>query len=133
MSNKQLGFVLNQPARYLINGLMATAVHFCVLTFNLKLLAFSSAGFANMIAAVFGIGASFIGSRYFVFKHSTEPLFSQMYRFVFLYAAIALLHGFILYLWVDKYSMSYVTGFGVATVIQVLSSYIGNKIMVFKV
>ena len=122
-----------QSVRYLINGLAATAVHFAVLTFNLQVLAWGSAGIANLVAAVFGITASFLGSRYFVFQGSVEPLLKQIYRFIFLYAAIALLHGALMYVWADHYRLNYIAGFVVATGMQVLCSYWGNKRMVFKV
>ena len=118
--------------RYLINGAAATAVHFAVLTFNLKVLGWGSAGIANLVAAVFGIAASFLGSRYFVFQGSAEPLFKQVYRFIFLYVAIALLHGALMYVWADHYHLNYIAGFVVATGMQVLCSYWGNKRMVFK-
>ena len=59
---------LGQVARYIVNGLFATAVHYGVLTFCLTVLQLPSAGVANLIAAVFGITASFFGSRYFVFR-----------------------------------------------------------------
>lgn len=123
----------SQPLRYLINGLAATGIHFLVLTFNLKVLGWSSAGLSNLVAAVFGIAASFLGSRYFVFNHSTESLGAQLYRFILLYVAIALLHGALLYVWVDVYMLSYVIGFVIATFMQVACSYLGNKLMVFKV
>jgi putative flippase GtrA len=123
----------SQAVRYLINGLAATAVHFAVLTFNLKVLGWGSAGLANVVAAVFGIAASFLGSRYFVFRHSSEPLGRQVYRFVFLYASIALLHGVLMYVWADHFHLNYMLGFVVATGMQVLCSYWGNKHMVFKV
>jgi len=122
-----------QPIRYVINGLVATAVHFLVLTFLLKALDWNSAGFANLIAAVFGISASFIGSRYYVFNESLEPLLKQLYRFMLLYAAIAILHGLLMFVWVDLYLQNYVIGFVIATVMQVVCSYIGNKVLVFKV
>ena len=122
-----------QSVRYLINGLAATAVHFAVLTFNLQVLGWGSAGVANLVAAVFGIAASFLGSRYFVFRGSVEPLSKQIYRFIFLYAAIALLHGALMYVWADHYRLNYIAGFVVATGMQVLCSYWGNKRMVFKV
>ena len=125
--------LLSQPVRYLINGLAATGIHFFVLTFNLKVLGWSSAGIANLVAALFGISASFLGSRYFVFNQSTETLTAQLYRFILLYAAIALLHGALLYVWVDIYALNYVIGFLIATFMQVACSYLGNKIMVFKV
>jgi putative flippase GtrA len=123
----------SQPTRYLINGLVATAIHFLVLTINIKLLGWSSAGLSNLVASIFGIFSSFIGSRYFVFQHSSEVLWVQIYRFILLYLAIALLHGALLYIWVDVYSLNYILGFGVATAMQVLFSYVGNKFMVFKV
>ena len=41
--------------RYVVNGLLATAIHFSVLTFNLNVLGIGSAGVANGIAAIFGI------------------------------------------------------------------------------
>ena len=133
MRGKVVALFAQQSVRYLINGLAATAVHFAVLTFNLTVLGWRSAGIANLVAAVFGITASFLGSRYFVFQGSTEPLFKQVYRFIFLYAAIALLHGALMYVWADHYNLNYIAGFIVATGMQVLCSYWGNKRMVFKV
>ena len=94
-----------QSVRYLINGLAATAVHFAVLTFNLQVLGWGS----------------------------VEPLLKQIYRFIFLYTAIALLHGALMYVWADHYRLNYIAGFVVATGMQVLCSYWGNKRMVFKV
>jgi len=122
-----------QPIRYIVNGLVATAVHFLVLTFNLKVLEWNSAGVANLIAALFGISVSFLGSRYYVFNGSLEPLVKQLYRFMLLYAAIAILHGLLMYVWVDVYLQNYVIGFVIATFMQVACSYIGNKVLVFKV
>lgn len=122
-----------QPIRYIVNGLVATAVHFLVLTFNLKVLEWNSAGVANLIAALFGISVSFLGSRYYVFNGSLEPLVKQLYRFMLLYAAIAILHGLLMYIWVDLYLQNYMIGFVIATFMQVACSYIGNKVLVFKV
>ena len=48
--------------RYIVNGVVATAVHYGVLTFNISVLGFASAGFANFVAALFGIATSFLGS-----------------------------------------------------------------------
>lgn len=126
-------FWQTRPFRYIVNGLFATAVHFAVLTFNLKVLGFASAGLANMLAAVFGITASFAGSRVYVFRGSQEPLFRQIYRFLLLYVSIALLHGALLYAWTDVMSLNYAAGFAIATVMQVIFSYWGNKALVFKV
>lgn len=126
-------FLHRQPIRYILNGLFATLIHFLVLTFNLKVLNWHSAGVANGIAAIFGITASFLGSRYFVFLNSKETIFNQAYRFIFLYVSIAILHALLLYIWVDKYEFNYIIGFLLATTMQLIFSYFGNKVMVFKV
>ena len=118
--------------RYIINGLLATGVHFSVLTINLQIYDMQSAGLANLIAAIFGITSSFIGSRYFVFKNHQEPIHNQAIKFGMLYATIACLHGAVLYGWTDVYKFDYRIGFMIATVLQVVMSYWGNKILVFK-
>lgn len=118
-------------ARYVINGLFATGVHFSVLTFNLQIYDMQSAGLANLIAAVFGITVSFLGSRYFVFKNHQDPFLNQAMVFALLYASIACLHGLVVYEWSDVYGFDYRTGFIMATIMQVMMSYFGNKSLVF--
>lgn len=119
--------------RYIINGLAATAVHFAVLSFNLQVLAMPSAGLANMLAAIAGISASFLGSRYFVFRSLDQAIIRQAVKFGLLYAMMAILHGLVLYLWSDVGRLDYRTGFLMATGLQVMLSYWGNKTLVFKV
>lgn len=118
--------------RYVMNGLLATGVHYSVLTFNMQVYGMQSAGLANLIAAVFGITASFLGSRYFVFKKHQEPIVNQAMAFGILYASIACLHGVVLYGWTDVYKFDYRIGFLIATALQIVLSYTGNKILVFK-
>jgi putative flippase GtrA len=118
--------------RYAINGLVATAVHFAVLAFNLNVLHFPSAGLANLTASLFGISASFVGNRYFVFPRTGVPIVAEALRFSGLYGAIALLHGGVLLVWADFFGLDYRVGFLLATVLQVSLSYLGNKFLVFK-
>lgn len=120
-----------QIVRYTINGLLATAVHFAVLSFNLKIIGLPSAGLANFIAAFFGIVISFLGSRYFVFHGQADSMVRQAAKFWVLYAAIAVLHGLVLYFWSDKLHLDYRYGFLLATGLQVVLSYFGNKKLVF--
>jgi putative flippase GtrA len=107
-------------------------VHYAVLNVNLQWLGLSSAGLANFIAAFFGIAASFLGSRYFVFRQHVGGLVSQAVKFSGLYGMIALLHGLILHLWTDRWGHDYRIGFLLATLLQLSLSYIGNKYLVFK-
>jgi len=119
-------------ARYVANGLVATAVHYGVLSFNLKVLGIPSAGAANFMAAWFGIAASFIGSRFFVFKKADAPWLRQAAHFLLLYALIACLHGLLLFAWTDLAGLDYSMGFILATGLQTVLSYAGNKLLVFR-
>ncbi|MGI6655802.1 MAG: GtrA family protein [Desulfobulbus sp.] len=119
-------------SRYIINGLVATAVHYGVLNVNINFLEFKSAGLANLIAAIFGVITSFLGSRYFVFKRVEEGILQQALKFSGLYGSIAVLHGLLLWIWTDWMGLDYRLGFLIATGMQVLLSYMGNKFLVFK-
>lgn len=119
-------------SRYAINGIIATVVHYGVLTANLGFLEFKSAGLANFVAAIFGIITSFLGSRYYVFSRTEESIVQQAVKFSGLYGAIAVLHGLLLWLWTDWYGLDYRVGFLFATSIQMSLSYLGNKFLVFK-
>lgn len=125
------GLVPAELCRFFINGLLATAVHYGVLTLNLQYLEMRSAGLANLLAAVFGITSSFIGNRYFVFRKHEGGLLSQAKSFLLLYAAIACLHGAVLFGWTDVGGLDYRLGFLVATCLQVILSYWGNRRLVF--
>lgn len=119
-------------ARYVVNGVVATGVHFGVLSFNLHALRIESAGLANLIAAAFGITVSFLGSRYFVFPAKKDGLIAQAAKFSSLYALIGLLHGAILFMWTDYLGFDYRVGFIIAKGAQTILSYLGNKFLVFK-
>lgn len=118
--------------RYVINGVVATVVHYSILTFNLEVLHFPSAGLANLAAAAFGITTSFLGSRYFVFRKTEETITLQAIKFSGLYGVIAALHFLVLLIWTDWLGLDYRLGFLIATGFQVSLSYIGNKFLVFK-
>jgi putative flippase GtrA len=97
----------------------------------LKVLEIGSAGLANLGAAGIGITVSFLGSRYYVFRKREESIFSQAAKFATLYVSIACLHGFVLFAWTDLGRLDYRAGFLLATALQVLLSYWGNKLLVF--
>jgi putative flippase GtrA len=127
---------MSRPAmevlRYCINGIVATAVHYAVLTLNLQVLAMPSAGLANVVAAFFGISTSFVGSRYFVFRQTQVGILPQAAKFGGLYLAFAVVHGAVLLLWTDWLGYDYRLGFLFATAIQISGSYLGNKYLIFK-
>jgi putative flippase GtrA len=118
--------------KYIINGLIATAIHYSVLKFNIEVLHLHSAAVANMIAAIFGITVSFFGSRYYVFRKANYPFKGQAIKFCFLYGLVAILHGFVLLVWTDWLRFDYRLGFLIATTFQISITYLGNKFLVFK-
>lgn len=117
--------------RYITNGLVATAAHYLILTFNVEVVGIQSAGLANFIAACMAICVSFLGSRYFVFRKTDEPILTQAAKFGLLYFVLALVHGGVMWTWSDHFGLDYRLGFLVATCIQVVSSFLGNKFLVF--
>lgn len=118
--------------KFCINGGVATFVHFSVLMIGIELLAIPSAGLANALASLFGICSSFLGNRWFVFPKTGSPILAEFTKFAGLYALIAVLHGFILFVWSDRYGFDYRIGFVWATGVQVILSYFTNKFLVFK-
>lgn len=118
--------------RYILNGLFATSIHYIALTINIEIYDMKSAGIANFIAAIFGISVSFLGNRYYVFRSRNKPLVYQSIMFFGLYILISLIHGAVLYLWTDLHGFDYRLGFIIATVIQFIMSYFGNKLLVFR-
>ena len=126
------GVLGGQVVRYLINGVVATVVHYGVLQFNIEVLNIQLASMANAIAAVFGITVSFIGSRYFVFRGQQSSVVKQGAHFIMVYVLIALLHATVMYVWADHLGMDYRIGFLLATGMQMVLSFLANKFLVFK-
>jgi putative flippase GtrA len=118
--------------RFVVNGLFATAVHYIVLNVNMTVLEFRSAGLANFLAALVGIASSFLGSYFYVFRSKQGRILHQFAQFGGLYSVMAVLHGFVLWLWSDYLSFDYRIGFVTATALQVCLSYLGNKYIVFR-
>jgi putative flippase GtrA len=123
----------HEISRYILNGLLATAVHYGFLNINVALLHFQSTGLANGIASIAGIASSFIGNRYFVFHEGrAAPWKNQAIRFSALYSAIALLHTGFMWLWSDHLKLSLHLGFLIATALQFTLSFLGNRLYIFK-
>ena len=117
--------------RYLLNGALATLVHFVVLWACLEWLRVPSAGLSSAAASLVGIAVSFFGNRHFVFRRQDGAMWPQARRFLMLYAAIALLHGSVLFVWTDILHLPYMAGFGLAVALQVVLGYLGGRFLVF--
>lgn len=121
-----------QFLRFTANGLVAAGVHFSLLFCFLKVLGFSSAGASNLLAAIGGVSVSFIGNRHFVFRAASRPVLGQAGKFLLLYSATTLMHGLVLLGWTDLAGQDYRVGFLIATGLQFVMSFLGNRFVVFK-
>ena len=118
--------------KFLLNGIAATGVHYGVLCLLIEVAQLKSAGLANGCAALFGIAASYLGSRYFVFK-SRYPVGQTLPRFLFVYGAVACLHAIVLTVWTDVWRAPYTIGFLLATVGSTALTFLANRFYVFAV
>lgn len=124
--------IRSQFVRYLINGFVATAINFVTLSLFIGLLPQGMAWFASALASCFGITASFLGSRYFVFPNALGHVGIQVGKFIGVYGTTACLHALVLFVWSDCWHLPWEIGFILATVLQVAISYLSNKYFVFK-
>jgi putative flippase GtrA len=120
-----------EAARYVLNGLVATGVNWGVMRLCLDVLHIPWASLAYWIGALFGITASFFGSRYFVFRKQDRPVMRQAIKFVGAYVVIAVLASGVVHAWSDWLHYDSNLGFVLATVVQVGLSYFTNKKLVF--
>jgi putative flippase GtrA len=126
------GVDIRQFCKYAVNGLAATAVHFGTLTLLVEVVGVTSKGAANVAASLTGILASFLGNRLFVFAASTGSMKGHLARFVALYLFLALLNGFLMGLWSDLLGLDYRLGFVLISCVQLILSFFGNRMLVFK-
>ena len=118
--------------RYVANGGVATVAHYIVLYLCIEIYGLSSAGLANFLASLVGIGFSFLGNRFIVFKSIHQKIVGQFLKFASLYIFVAFLHGGLLYIWSDILNKNYNYGFALAVLIQFLLGYVASKSLVFK-
>lgn len=121
-----------RPLRFAVNGVAAALVHFAVLYALLRGLDLPSAGLANLLAAIAGVSASFIGNRQLVFGETREPWQRQLLRFWALYLGLSLMHGAMLLLWSDVAGLDYRIGFLLGALLAALCTYLGGKRWVFR-
>jgi len=114
-------------SKYIVNGLFATAVHYFVLTYSLKVMGIRSAALASVLASVIAITFSYIGNRFFVFRSVSDQVLGQYVKFFWIYCFIASIHGTVLFITTDLLNYDYRIGFFIAVIIQIFLGYVGNK------
>jgi putative flippase GtrA len=123
--------VLREILLFLINGFLATFIHFVALILFVNLAALSY-GLSNFLSFLVGSVSSFLGNKFVVFKGKNKlRTTSQFIKFFFLYLSLALEHGIALYLWSDINEYNYIVGFLLITMLNIIISFIFNKYIIF--
>ena len=122
---------IKETSKFIINGIIATSVHFLFLLAFLSFTNFNY-GVSNFFACIFGSTSSFLGNKYFVFisNHAAHTSW-QLIKFILLYLLLSLNHGFALYFWSDVYNYNFLLGFVAITIFNTIFSYLINKFMIF--
>lgn len=116
--------------RFVLNGVAATIVHYTVLSSLIEIAHLPSVGVANGIASLFGISASYLGNKLFVFC-SDQQHTRTLPRFVAVYVLVALLHALVLAVWTDLAGLPYTVGFLIATAGSMILTFFCNRFFVF--
>lgn len=120
-----------RPLKFIFNGLFATLIHFVVFSSLYAFVFTHSAAISNGIGVAFGIAASYLGNRYFVFQSNKSSLV-LIPKFLILYLVTALIHTTFIFLWTDMAAWNPYLGFIVATGVTTFIAYLGNDTFVFK-
>ena len=123
---------MQQVFKFIINGLIATFVHYMVLYFNMEVIRMTSATLANLIGASFGITVSFFGNRNFVFLSKNKAVHFQAMGFITLQSILIAIQSIILFIWVDLYDHNYQIVFIFAVGVSAVLSYFANKLIIFR-
>ena len=118
--------------KYILNGLSATLFHYIILRLLLMNFYFEYYASADFIAAFFGICFSYLGNKFFVFKHSSSNHFVQYFIFLIFYFLMMIVHSSIIFIISDIYNVNFNIGFVAATFFQFLFTYYVNKKIIFK-
>lgn len=120
-----------QFLRFLIVGITATGAHYAVLKLTISYAQPTYSASANICASIVGISIAFIGNRTFTFR-SSGIVTQEIRAFIILYIVAALVHTGVIFLLADWGSVSVNIAFLVATTVQILLTFLGNKHLVFK-
>ncbi|SDR38855.1 Putative flippase GtrA (transmembrane translocase of bactoprenol-linked glucose) [Rhizobiales bacterium GAS113] len=116
---------------FVLNGLLATALQYAILVMLVEIAHLGSVGLANGVASLCGIGASYFGNRFVVFRAPTATL-RTLPRFLLLYGVIAVINALAMWLWSDFWGLPYTPGFVLVTGLATMVSYLGNRYFVFR-
>ena len=123
---------VSSPARFVVNGLVATAAHYLALVLLVESVGLTIVWVANTMATAVGVAVSYLGNRSYVFR-SEAPHASALPRFLASYGMIFALHGAGMAAWADWAGLNYSVGFLILTGLSAVATYLLNRSFVFRV
>ena len=121
-----------QLGLFILNGVVATVVHYAVCMLCLSLFAFKSLGLSFFVGSIFGTVASFLGNRFVVFVATQGEVLPQFVKFVLTYMAISLLVSFIVGSLTKSSDLSSQIIFLLGIAFQVTLSFLTSKWLIFR-
>ncbi len=121
---------MGRGVRFIINGGVATGVHFIGLWLLAEPLGLRPIGLANFIAAAAGVASSYVGNHWLVFR-STRRHQQTLSRFLLVYGTMTALHGLLMYAWADVFTLPTTLGFVLITGLTAVLNYAAGRWWVF--
>ena len=121
----------SQLGLFVINGMVATVLHYAVFFLCLSLLAVQSPGLCFFVGSILGTVASFLGNRFVVFATNEGKVLPQFAKFVLTYMAISLCVSFIVDRCSTETDLSSPIIFLIGVAIQVSLSFLISKWLIF--
>jgi len=116
--------------RFAMNGLVATGVHYLVMLIAIQILHITMYSLAYAFAFFFGVTASFLGNKYFVFRRKQSQSY-QFFKFITLYIVLLLFTSITMWAVSDYAGFHYDIGFMVAAILQFIGGYLGSRYLIF--
>jgi len=117
-------------ARFILNGLAATATHYVSLMLLAEWLGLRPVGLMNLIAAALGVAVSYLGNHHFVFRSKRRQR-DTLGRFLGVYGLSTLLHGLLMGAWADLAGLPTTPGFVLVTGITAAVNFVVGRFWVF--
>ena len=125
--------LISQGGRFALIGVIATLVHFVVIVLLVEILGLLTPTPSTVIGSIFGITVAYLGNYWFVFRLDDQRHDLYAPRFVVTYLGVMAIHAGMMYLFVDVLYLKYAYGFIVATVFSATTTFLANRLVVFRV
>ena len=118
--------------RFLLFGVLSTALHFLLMTLFFSLKAITLAGTANFVASTICAFCAFIFNCRFVFDSELKINIYKILKFILVYSGGAMIHFFVPYVMTDLAGFHINIAFLLALCVHVPLTYLLSKYWIFK-